>query len=65
MQTLRTPEERFAELPDFPYAPRCCEVDDDEGGTLRICVGRRRARGRRSHFHAARRADVVIPGITG
>jgi haloalkane dehalogenase len=36
MQTLRTPEERFAELPDFPYAPRYCEVDDDEGGTLRM-----------------------------
>lgn len=36
MQTLRTPEARFAELPDFPYAPRYCEADDDEGGTLRI-----------------------------
>ena len=36
MLTLRTPEERFAELPDFPYTPRYCEVDDDEGGTLRI-----------------------------
>ena len=30
MQPLRTPEERFAELPDFPYPPRYCEVDDDE-----------------------------------
>ena len=36
MQTLRTPDERFADLPDFPYAPHYCEVDDDEGGTLRI-----------------------------
>ena len=36
MKTLRTREERFADLPDFPYAPRYCEVDDDEGGTLRI-----------------------------
>ena len=36
MLTLRTPEERFAELPDFPYTPRYCEVDDDEGGTLRM-----------------------------
>ena len=36
MQTLRTPDERFADLPDFPYTPHYCEVDDDEGGTLRI-----------------------------
>ncbi len=36
MQTLRTPDERFAELPEFPYAPRYCEVDDQEGGTLRV-----------------------------
>ncbi|WP_067835752.1 haloalkane dehalogenase [Nocardia lijiangensis] len=36
MLTLRTPEERFAELPDFPYSPRYCEVDDTEGGTLRM-----------------------------
>ena len=36
MKTLRTPEERFADLPDFPYAPRYCEVDDNEGGTLRM-----------------------------
>ena len=36
MQTLRTPEQRFAELPGFPYAPRYCEVDDNEGGTLRM-----------------------------
>ncbi|WP_431969618.1 haloalkane dehalogenase [Nocardia sp. bgisy134] len=36
MLTLRTPEERFAELPDFPYPPRYCEVDDTEGGSLRM-----------------------------
>lgn len=36
MQTLRTPDERFADLPDFPYTPHYCEVDDDEGGTLRM-----------------------------
>ena len=36
MQTLRTPDERFADLPDFPYTPRYCEVDDEEGGTLRM-----------------------------
>ena len=36
MQTLRTPDERFTELPDFPYAPRYVEVDDGEGGRLRV-----------------------------
>ncbi|OOK75574.1 haloalkane dehalogenase domain protein [Mycobacterium kansasii] len=36
MQTLRTPDERFDDLPDFPYAPRYCELPDDEGGTLRV-----------------------------
>jgi len=36
MQTLRTPDERFAGLADYPYAPHYVEVDDGEGGTLRI-----------------------------
>ncbi len=36
MQTLRTPDDRFAGLPDFPYPPRYCYLDDDEGGTLQV-----------------------------
>ena len=36
MQTLRTPDERFSDLPGFPYAPRYVEVDDGEGGVLRV-----------------------------
>lgn len=36
METLRTPDERFDELPDFPYAPRYSEIPDNDGGTLRI-----------------------------
>ena len=36
MEVLRTPDERFAALPDFPYEPRYAEVDDGDGGTLRI-----------------------------
>jgi haloalkane dehalogenase len=32
MEILRTPEERFADLPDFPYEPRYAEVD----GGLRV-----------------------------
>ena len=36
MRILRTPEERFAGLPDFPYEPRYAEVADGDGGTLRM-----------------------------
>ena len=36
METLRTPDERFADLPDFPYEPRYVEVDDGDGGRLRV-----------------------------
>jgi haloalkane dehalogenase len=36
MQTLRTPDERFTDLPEFPYTPSYCEVSDDDGGTLRM-----------------------------
>lgn len=36
MKTLRTPDERFANLPDFPFDPRYTDVADGEGGTLRI-----------------------------
>lgn len=36
MQTLRTPDERFDNVPDFPYAPSYCEVPDGEGGSLRV-----------------------------
>ncbi|MFK8025381.1 MAG: haloalkane dehalogenase [Ilumatobacter sp.] len=36
MQTLRTPDERFAELDDYPFPPRYVDVDDQDGGTLRV-----------------------------
>ncbi len=36
MKTVRTPDEHFADLPDFPFSPHYVEVDDGEGGTLRI-----------------------------
>lgn len=36
MRILRTPEERFAALPDFPYPPRYGEVPDGDGGVLRM-----------------------------
>lgn len=39
MDILRTPDDRFANLPDFPYAPHYFEVDAGDGTPLRIaCV---------------------------
>jgi haloalkane dehalogenase len=35
MQTLRTPDDRFDAVPDFPYPPRYCELSDGDGGVLR------------------------------
>ena len=36
METTRTPEDRFEGLPDWPYSPHFTEVDDGDGGRLRI-----------------------------
>ena len=36
MRVLRTPDDRFADLPDFGYEPRYADVPDLEGGTLRM-----------------------------
>jgi haloalkane dehalogenase len=36
MRCLRTPDERFASLPGYDFAPHYLEVPDDEGGTLRV-----------------------------
>jgi haloalkane dehalogenase len=36
MQTLRTPDDRFTGLTDFPFAPNYAEVPDLDGGTLRM-----------------------------
>ncbi len=36
MKTLRTPDERFKNLKDFPFEPHYAEVPDGEGGRLRV-----------------------------
>lgn len=36
MTILRTPDERFEDLPGYPFAPHYSEVPDGAGGTLRI-----------------------------
>lgn len=36
MDTFRTPDERFASLPGYSFAPNYVEIDDLDGGTLRV-----------------------------
>lgn len=36
MESVRTPDDRFEGLPDFSFAPHYVEIDDGEGGTLRV-----------------------------
>ncbi len=36
MKILRSPDARFANLPDFPFTPHYCEVRDSDGTALRI-----------------------------
>lgn len=36
MDVLRTPDERFADLPDFPFAPHYREIRDADGTVLRL-----------------------------
>ena len=39
MKTLRTPDEYFSNLTDYPFEPNYLEIPDGEGGTLRMnCV---------------------------
>lgn len=36
MKALRTPDERFENLPGYPFAPHYADVPDGDGGTLRM-----------------------------
>ena len=36
MKSLRTPDERFVDLPGYPFTTHYVEVDDLDGGTLRV-----------------------------
>ncbi len=44
MRTLRTPDERFENLPGWPYEPRYVEIPDGDGGTLPRPLRRRGTR---------------------
>ena len=36
MKSLRTPDDRFVGLPDFSFEPHYVEIDDGDGGRLRV-----------------------------
>jgi haloalkane dehalogenase len=36
VNVLRTPDERFADLPGYPFEPHYLDVPDGDGGTLRV-----------------------------
>jgi haloalkane dehalogenase len=36
MKVLRTPDDRFVGLPGFPFEPHYVEIDDGDGGSLRV-----------------------------
>jgi len=36
MNVVRTPDERFADLLDYPFSPHYSEIDDGQGGSLRV-----------------------------
>ena len=36
MDVIRTPDDRFDDIPDFGFAPHYADVDDGDGGTLRM-----------------------------
>ena len=36
MEVLRTPDEHFEKLADYPFAPHYTEIPDAKGGRLRI-----------------------------
>ena len=36
MKALRTPDERFNNLPDYDFAPNYLQIDDTDGGELRV-----------------------------
>ena len=44
MKTLRTPDERFADLPGYPFAPHYAEIPDGEAAARCASTTSTRAR---------------------
>ena len=61
MKTLRTPDDRFAGLPGYDFAPHYAEVADGEGGTLRVHYLREGDPSAPVVLLHARRALLVLP----
>ncbi len=57
MNVLRTPDERFADLPGFAYAPHYAEID----GMRMHYVDEGSARGQGHRAVPARRAELGLP----
>ncbi len=36
MDTVRTPDDRFVDLPDYPFEPHYATIPDGDGGTMRV-----------------------------
>ena len=36
MKTLRTPDDRFDNLEGYPFTPNYIDIDDGDGGSLRM-----------------------------
>jgi haloalkane dehalogenase len=36
VRLLRTPDDRFTDLPDFPFEPRYADLEDPHGGVIRV-----------------------------
>ena len=36
MDIIRTPDDRFADLPGYPFEPRYADIADGDGGMLRM-----------------------------
>ena len=61
MEALRTPDDRFAGLPDFPFAPHYVEVADGDGRQAARALPRRGPADGPVVLLHARRAVVVLP----
>src|SRR5271167_2515578 len=60
LKILRTPDARFANLPEFAFDPHYCEITDADGARLRIHYLDQGRRERRASAADAWRALVVI-----
>ena len=61
MDTLRTPDDRFASLPGYPFAPHYVDIDDGEGGDAPRPLRRRGTERSATRAAHARRAVVELP----